>query len=390
MTTPRVVVVGGGITGLSRGVSRCATKRRRRGGAARSLTVLEAERHAGGHAQTVAAGRLPGRGRAQRLPEPRAGDAGADRGARPDARLVEARPEASRRFIVRDGRLCQVPDSPAALRHLAGAVVAGQAAAAGEPFAAAAPGHRRDGARVRRAPASAREAAEMLVDAAVSGISAGDSRRLSVRAQFPMMVEMERDHGSLFRAMFARREVRQRARRGSSASTRAWACSPRPGGAARPAHRDRTPRSRAVDARGRRLARAARRAARSLEADHVVLAVPARVDGAPMVESCSTPRWPASSSAVDYAGLAVVALGYRAADVPRPLDGYGYLVTRPREPGHAGRGVGVVAVPGPRAGRHGAAARHARRLPSPDLVGRAQTTSAAEHRPRRSWRRCSA
>ena len=30
---------------------------------------------------------------------------------------------------------------------------------------------------------------------------------LSVSAQFPMMVEMERDHGSLFRAMFSRRRT---------------------------------------------------------------------------------------------------------------------------------------------------------------------------------------
>ena len=39
------------------------------------------------------------------------------------------------------------------------------------------------------------------------GSRAGDSRELSVSAQFPMMVEMERDHGSLFRAMFARRKT---------------------------------------------------------------------------------------------------------------------------------------------------------------------------------------
>jgi len=31
---------------------------------------------------------------------------------------------------------------------------------------------------------------------------------------------------------------------------------------------------------------------------------------------------------VDYAGVVVVGLGYRIEDVPRPLDGYGYLVTR--------------------------------------------------------------
>ena len=33
--------------------------------------------------------------------------------------------------------------------------------------------------------------------------------------------------------------------------------------------------------------------------------------------------------AIPYSSINVVALGYRTADIPRPLDGYGYLVTRP-------------------------------------------------------------
>ena len=36
----------------------------------------------------------------------------------------------------------------------------------------------------------------------------------------------------------------------------------------------------------------------------------------------------AELAAIPYAGLAVVALAYPAASLPRPLDGYGYLVTR--------------------------------------------------------------
>jgi oxygen-dependent protoporphyrinogen oxidase len=52
-----------------------------------------------------------------------------------------------------------------------------------------------------------REAADVLVQAMVSGVFAGDARRLSLRATFPKMFEMERSHGSLFRALIARRKA---------------------------------------------------------------------------------------------------------------------------------------------------------------------------------------
>ena len=49
------------------------------------------------------------------------------------------------------------------------------------------------------------EATTVLVDAMVSGIYAGDVRRLSVRSTFPKLWRMEAEHGSLFRAMLRRR-----------------------------------------------------------------------------------------------------------------------------------------------------------------------------------------
>jgi len=51
------------------------------------------------------------------------------------------------------------------------------------------------------------EAADVLVDAMVTGVYAGDSRRLSLGAAFPRMQAMEREHGGLFRAMRARRKA---------------------------------------------------------------------------------------------------------------------------------------------------------------------------------------
>jgi oxygen-dependent protoporphyrinogen oxidase len=58
--------------------------------------------------------------------------------------------------------------------------------------------------------------AERLLDPMVKGIFAGDSRRLSLAATFPRMVELERDYGGLFRAMI--RLSRERRKNGSGPS----------------------------------------------------------------------------------------------------------------------------------------------------------------------------
>jgi len=56
-----------------------------------------------------------------------------------------------------------------------------------------------------------REAAQVLVDAMVTGIYAGDSRQLSLASTFPRMRELEQQHGGLFRAMRAMRRARRKA-----------------------------------------------------------------------------------------------------------------------------------------------------------------------------------
>jgi oxygen-dependent protoporphyrinogen oxidase len=66
---------------------------------------------------------------------------------------------------------------------------------------------------------------------------------------------------------------------------------------------------------------------RVFAADHLVLATSAPV-AAPLLREVDSTLSQLLSDVV-YSGVAVVGLGYRAADVPRRLDGYGYLVTRP-------------------------------------------------------------
>ena len=321
MTPPRLVIVGGGVTGLSLACTIQDEARRRQ--APLALTVLEAGPAAGGHARTIHADGFAieagPNGFLSREPETLAlvemlglSD-----------RLVEANPAARRRFIVRDGRLCLVPDSPKALVTSAALSWRGKLRLLAEPFASGPPG-REETVHEFATRRIGREAADMLVDTAVSGISAGDSHRLSVGAQFPMMTDMEREHGGLFRAMFARRKAGQGPSRlmgfdrGMGVLTGAMVCRL---GAALQVGRA----ARGVERHGRGW-RVHLKDGEALEADHVVLATPARV-AAPMVSGLDQ-ALAAAMLDIPYSGVAVVACGFRVDDIPRPLDGYGYLVTR--------------------------------------------------------------
>jgi oxygen-dependent protoporphyrinogen oxidase len=322
MTTPHVVVVGGGITGLAAAATLRAEAAR--AGAPLSLTLLEGGATPGGHAQTTCAEGFVvesgPNGFLNREPHTLA----LIESLGLTSRLVEARPEAARRFIVRDGRLCLVPDGPAGLVTTPALSARGKLRLLAEPFAPGPPTDVDETVYDFAARRIGAEAAEMLVDAAVSGISAGDSRRLSVRAQFPVMPEMERDHGSLLRAMFSRRRPRRpRAKlvsfdRGMSVLTSALAARLGPD-----VRTSCTVRRLDRTSLGWRLTTSD---AWTFDADHVVLAVPART-AAPMVADLN-PALSRALGQVEYAGLAVVALAYRVSDVPRPLDGYGYLATR--------------------------------------------------------------
>lgn len=326
MSGPRVVVVGGGMSGLSLAVTLQDDARRL--GVPLDLTVIDAGARAGGHAQTIReAGFVVEAGPNGFLNrEPHTVALVEALGL--NARLVEARPESKRRFIVRDGRLCQVPDGPATLVTTPALSWRGKLRLLREPFVARRVDDEDESVHAFATRRIGAEAADMLVDAAVSGISAGDSRRLSVRGQFPMMEEMERDHGSLVRAMFSRRRPRRTGPTrllsfdtGMAVLTDAM-----------------------VAALGDRLLQgvAVRTIARhdsdwritlsdgvTLDADHVVLAVSARA-AAPTIESHDRDLAMALRG-IEYAGLAVVALAYKTTEIPRALDGYGYLTTRPEQ-----------------------------------------------------------
>ena len=171
------------------------------------------------------------------------------------------------------------------------------------------------------AAAPGREVAETLADAFVTGIHAGDPTLLSVRAAFPRLAAMEREHGSVLRGFAAARRkrrgrlmwsfreglgllietLRERLRTPpvSGVAVRSVRRSPEGGWEVRADGRD------------------------AWKADAVALTCPAYQQAALLADEDA--ELAAKIDGIAYSRVAVVALGYRAADMPMSLDGFGYL-----------------------------------------------------------------
>jgi oxygen-dependent protoporphyrinogen oxidase len=312
----RIVVIGGGISGL------VAAHRLSTGASNHDVTLVEAEARCGGHVHTVRedgfvveAGPNAFLARASE-PEPMA----LVRELGLEGALIAANANARRRYVWLRGRLREAPSSPLALFKTSALSASAKLRVAAEPFVPR--GWRADESvhafATRRL---GREAADSLVDPAISGITSGDSRELDAAAAFPGLVDMERKHGSLFRALLASRSRPPRLMtfaNGLGTLTEALA--------------QRLEDNTLLNARVLRVTRSGGTwqvlldSGERLEADAVLFATSA----ARAAESLSAfdAEMAFVLSSFRQEGLAVVAMAFREADVPRPLDGYGFLAAR--------------------------------------------------------------
>jgi oxygen-dependent protoporphyrinogen oxidase len=339
---PRIAIVGGGISGLAVAWALHERRQRQADGPPLEVVVLEGEARPGGK---ILSERVDGflcewgpNGFLDREPATlelcRALGLG--------EQLLPATAAFGKRYIYRAGRLHVAAAHP--LRFLASGLLPwrGKLRLLREPWVAARPAEATDDESVlafaarRIGPVAAR----VLIDPMQSGIYAGDPARLSVASCFPRVVEIERQYGSLIRGLVAVK--RERRRRGAGPSGAAPGAGPsghltslRPGLQLLPdtlAERlgDIVRRGQRVE----RLARSAdgeawvlhRRGQAPLTADVLILACPAHaaatlLDG--VDETLAT-----LLRQIDYAPLAVVALGYRREQVRHPLDGFGFLAAR--------------------------------------------------------------
>ena len=319
-----VVVVGGGISGLSAAWAIEQT--------GWPVIVLEAERRSGGVIGSVTVdGHLIETG-------PNSLGESADVAMLVSALGLERErvtpaATASKRFIIRGGRLVALPASPPALFLSPVLSIRGKLRALAEPL-------------VRRAPANAPEESlaglvsrrlgaevlDYLVDPMTSGIYAGDARRLSSHHALRPLRQFEREHGSIL--LGAARSGRNKGVK------RARVCSFREGLSALPnaialSLGDRV----RLEARVRGVHRAgagwvveyeaahdgsSRTTTMAIGASAVVLALPAH-QIADMSLDAEVRAMLEPIMRVQYAPVASVSLAYPRDAVRHPLDGFGML-----------------------------------------------------------------
>lgn len=180
-----------------------------------------------------------------------------------------------------------------------------------------------------------RELYDRLIEPLLSGIYAGDGEQLSLSATFPQLRQIELEHGCLIKGMLAtRRNSLSSNGRKPDSKIRSAFLTPTTGLAeivevleaklaaveirlwARVTHVE-------ANASGYVVALAG---GTPLHADAVVLATPAFVT-ADLVSGLDT-QLRNTLKSIPYASTATVSVAYPLSDIPRPLDGYGYIVPR--------------------------------------------------------------
>ena len=178
-----------------------------------------------------------------------------------------------------------------------------------------------------------REAYENLIEPLMSGIYAGDGDQLSLASTFPYLRDLELKYGSLARGAL---EMRKKTN-GKVQGSRSAFLTPTTGLAE------------IVEALvgylsehnvGLRLNSSVQTLKRSyvetwdvildngdaIESDAIILATPAYVSGGLLASF--DPELASTLMSIPYASTATVSLAYRQSDLPKPLDGYGYVIPR--------------------------------------------------------------
>jgi oxygen-dependent protoporphyrinogen oxidase len=235
---------------------------------------------------------------------------------------IVAAPSAKRRYLFKKGSLIPLPSGPGSFLTTPLFPPGAKLRLLKEPWIGRPP----EGTEESIAELVRRRLGQSFLDYAVgpfvSGVYAGDPERLSVRWAVPKIWNLERNYGSLIRGAFARRK------------------GPAPGGAMI-SFRDgleTLPRKLAAEIGDVRTGVAVQRIVRAaggyraetsagpIEAKRIVLAVPADVAARLLDEA--TAGASRLFEQIPYAAVAILALGWRRADVGHPLAGFGFLAPR--------------------------------------------------------------
>jgi oxygen-dependent protoporphyrinogen oxidase len=335
----RLVVVGGGISGTAAAFTAAKTARER--GCALEVVLLEREPEIGGKAESLREGSwLFETGPIGYLDnEPIVDELARDAGL--EGELLPASEAQTHRFVFSRGRVREVKAHP--IGFLTSGLVSfrGLARAAREPWVPGKTGDSDESVWDFAARRLGSEFADRLIHPMVLGVFAGDAKRLSLPSAFPLMAELERDHGSLVRAQIARARARRRgelpARRGALRSFRDGIQSLPRGLARQGGFETRVRAGVASVGRGRdgRWAIAIEGDREALSADALILACEG-YRAAALVSEIS-PAMARALSEIPHPPVYVVALGYGREARRRIPEGFGVLL--PRDAGYRALGA---------------------------------------------------
>ena len=332
----RIAVVGAGISGLA--TAHFLRQGLSAAGAGAELTVFEAGREPGGTMRTAREqgffmewgpnGFLTNKPATLELVR----ELGCE------GRLLSSSSLARKRYVFSGGRMHRLPEAPPAFLRSQLLSWSGRLRVMAEPFAPGPPPDRDESVAEFARRRLGAQAMERLIEPMCAGVFAGDPDQLSLRSCFPRIHELESRYGGLIKAMLSLRWERRKA-----ASRPAMSAGP--GGvltsfdtgvqalvevlAGRCAAELRLGAEVASVTRrdGRfRLAVKASGQVSECEADAVIVSAPAYAASG-LLRGLDA-ELGAELDRIPYAPITVAALGYDAAALRNPLDGFGFLVPR--------------------------------------------------------------
>jgi len=344
----RVAVIGGGVTGLAAAHRLVELSRER--GLAVEVRLLEAGSRLGGVIRTVRRdGLVLEHGPDSMITDKPWGLALARRLGL-DEQIIGTQEQHRRSFVVRKGKLIPVPEgfqllAPSRFGPLVTTPIFspwGKLRMAMDLVIPSRPpeGDESLGSFVTRR--LGREALDRIAQPMIAGIYGADPMQLSLRATLPRFLDMEREHGSVIRGMWARKNASTPAAKNGAAA--------KPAGSGVSGARyglfvsfrggmqtftdaiaSRIPtESIRLDTRIEALRRSGDHwrltdAGGAIEeADAVILALPA-YRSADLLKPHDA-QLARLLSDIHYASAATVTLGYNVGDIPHPLDGFGFVV----------------------------------------------------------------
>jgi len=259
-----------------------------------------------------------------------------------EQQLIATNDEFRAAFVVRDGELCKIPEgfvimAPSRLKPILTTPILSWKGKLRLMLEWLVPRKKEETDESLTSFATrrfGREVFERLIQPLVGGIYTADPDQLSLSATMPRFVKMERDHGSLTRAVF-KEAAQKKAQKGKSSGARSGVFV---GAKAGMSEMVDVIRTRLGESRFRTSAKVTRISKKgdgqfhldlagvnseTVQADAVVVATPA-YHAANILNEMSA-QLSDELNKIPYAGCALVSLGYRREQIGHQLDGFGYV-----------------------------------------------------------------